>query len=199
MDVLTKKLHFGNFLKASLVGAKKPFISRLSGSFSRPISSSFFSLAEGPWDDVSSASLSSKAIHAFDRKRQIQRGNKTKGKRAKRLQCLDHSNWTICSPLNHFSWKKISTFLTSYSGVQFYYLKLKGPKRGGTALPKLDKAEGTGCLEHSIGTALITYPTPKLKETKIAFLRSCVNSGKSLRSMPFSLLVLDGSRRKFNA
>ena len=87
----SKKLHLGNFLKASLVGAKKPFISRLSGSFSRPISSSF-SQAEGPWDDVSSASLSSKAIHAFDRKRQIQRGNKTKGKRAKRLQCLVHSN-----------------------------------------------------------------------------------------------------------
>ena len=71
------------------------------------------------------------------------------------------------------------------------------PKRGGTALLKLDKAEGTGCLEHSNGTALITYPTPKLKETKIAFLRSCVNSGKSLRSMPFPLLVLvESSMRK---
>ena len=37
------------------------------------------------------------------------------------IECLGHSNWTICSPLSHFCPEIFSTFSLSYWGANSYY------------------------------------------------------------------------------
>ena len=37
------------------------------------------------------------------------------------VQCLGHSNWTICSPLSHFCLDEFPTFSLSYWGAHSYY------------------------------------------------------------------------------
>ena len=44
------------------------------------------------------------------------------------FQCLEHSNWTICTPLGPFCWNKFSTFSLSYWGANSYYPR--GPIMG---------------------------------------------------------------------
>ena len=39
------------------------------------------------------------------------------------FQCLEHSNWTICSPLSPFCYEIFPTFSLSYWGAQSYYPK----------------------------------------------------------------------------
>ena len=49
--------------------------------------------------------------------------NETEG-----FQCLEHSNWMICSLLSHFSPHNFPTFPTSYWGAISYYPR--GPITG---------------------------------------------------------------------
>ena len=63
--------------------------------------------------------------------------NETEG-----IQCLGHSNWSICRPLSHIHSQIFATFTPSYWGAISYYPR--GPIMGKGIHPtsKLNETEG---------------------------------------------------------
>ena len=57
------------------------------------------------------------------------------------FQCLGHSNWAICSPLNPFCSDIFSTFSLSYWEANSYYPRGPIKGTGNSSDPKVDETE----------------------------------------------------------
>ena len=65
------------------------------------------------------------------------------------FQCLGHSNWTICIPLNHFCFQIFPSFSLSYWEANSYTPEGQFWEKGNFSNPKLDETEDFKCLGQS--------------------------------------------------
>ena len=71
------------------------------------------------------------------------------------VQCLGHSNWTICIPLSPFCSGNYSSFSPSYWEANSYYPGGPIMGKGIHPTPKVNETEGFQCLGHSNWTICI--------------------------------------------
>ena len=58
------------------------------------------------------------------------------------FQCMDYSNWTICSPLSHFCFQNFWSFSLSYWGANSYYPREPIIGRGNFSKSRTEWDEG---------------------------------------------------------
>ena len=82
------------------------------------------------------------------------------------FQCLEHSNWTICTPLDQFCETNFNFFTFILGGQFLLPQRANNREKGINPTLKLDETGGLLCLGHSNWTicSLISHFCPKMFE-----------------------------------